>query len=109
MILDIGPQTAARLVAQIQAAGTIVWNGPMGVFEYEPFAAGTEAVARAVAASKAFSVAGGGETLAAISKYGLREQISYISTGGGAFIEMLEGKALPAIEALIARAEVHPG
>jgi len=109
MILDIGPETAAQLVAQIQAAGTIVWNGPMGVFEHQPFAAGTEAVARAVAGSKAFSVAGGGETLAAIAKYGIAARLGYISTGGGAFIEMLEGKALPAVEALVARAKEHRG
>ena len=109
MILDIGPETSALLAAQIQAAGTIVWNGPMGVFEHAPFASGTEAVARAIAGSKAFSVAGGGETLAAIAKYGVAAHIGYISTGGGAFIEMLEGKALPAVEALIVRAEEHRG
>lgn len=105
MILDIGPATTARLVAQIEAAATIVWNGPMGVFEHSPFAAGTEGVARAIARSKAFSLAGGGETLAAVAKYGIAEQIGYISTGGGAFIEMLEGKTLPAVEVLINRAE----
>ncbi|MBM3379021.1 MAG: phosphoglycerate kinase, partial [Betaproteobacteria bacterium] len=84
-------------------------NGPMGVFEHAPFASGTEAVARAIAGSKAFSVAGGGETLAAIARYGVAAHIGYISTGGGAFIEMLEGKALPAVEALIVRAEEHRG
>ena len=103
-ILDIGPETAARLVEQIEAASTILWNGPMGVFEHASFAAGTEAVARAIARSKAFSVAGGGETLAAIAKYGITERMGYISTGGGAFIETLEGKTLPAVEALILRA-----
>jgi phosphoglycerate kinase len=104
LILDIGPQTAQMLAAQLKAAGTIVWNGPMGVFEFEAFGHGTETVARAIAASDAFSVAGGGDTLAAIAKYGLERDISYISTGGGAFLEVLEGKTLPAFEILSRRA-----
>ncbi|MDQ2779717.1 MAG: phosphoglycerate kinase [Pseudomonadota bacterium] len=104
LILDIGPQTAAQLAEQIQTAGTIVWNGPVGVFEFDAFAHGTETVARAIAASNAFSIAGGGDTLAAIAKYGLAEQIDYISTGGGAFLEVLEGKTLPAFEILQKRA-----
>ena len=104
MILDIGPQTAALLAAQIQQAGTIVWNGPLGVFEFEAFSQGTEVVARAIATSDAFSMAGGGDTLAAIAKYGIERDISYISTGGGAFLEVLEGKTLPAFEVLERRA-----
>jgi len=104
LILDIGPRTAARLAAQLMAAGTIVWNGPVGVFEFEAFAKGTEAIARAVAASPAFSIAGGGDTLAAIAKYGIEHQVGYISTGGGAFLEVLEGKQLPAFEILERRA-----
>jgi len=104
MILDIGPQTAALLAAQIQQAGTIVWNGPVGVFEFEAFSQGTEVVARAIATSDAFSMAGGGDTLAAIAKYGIERDISYISTGGGAFLEVLEGKTLPAFEVLERRA-----
>jgi len=104
MILDIGPQTAARYASLIGQAGTIVWNGPVGVFEFAPFENGTRAVAEAVAASKAFSLAGGGDTLAAIAKYGVGERIDYISTGGGAFLEFLEGKRLPAIEVLESRA-----
>jgi len=104
MILDIGPQTAALLAAQIQQAGTIVWNGPVGVFEFEAFSQGTETVARAIATSDAFSMAGGGDTLAAIAKYGIERDISYISTGGGAFLEVLEGKTLPAFEVLERRA-----
>jgi phosphoglycerate kinase len=104
MILDIGPETAAVLSAQIAGAGTVVWNGPVGVFEYEAFSHGTEAIARAVAASGAFSIAGGGDTLAAIAKYGIERQVSYISTGGGAFLEVLEGKTLPAFEILARRA-----
>lgn len=103
MILDIGPKTAARYAALIAGAGTVVWNGPVGVFEFDAFSAGTEAVARAIAASKAFSIAGGGDTLAAIDKYGLAADIGYISTGGGAFLEFLEGKTLPAVAALEAR------
>ena len=104
LILDIGPQTAQMLAAQLKAAGTIVWNGPMGVFEFDAFGHGTETLARAIAASDAFSVAGGGDTLAAIAKYGLEGDISYISTGGGAFLEVLEGKTLPAFEILSRRA-----
>ncbi len=104
MILDIGPQTAARYASLLAQAGTIVWNGPVGVFEFAPFETGTRAVAEAVAASKAFSLAGGGDTLAAIAKYGVGERIDYISTGGGAFLEFLEGKRLPAIEVLESRA-----
>jgi len=104
MILDIGPRTAAALAAQLRAAGTIVWNGPVGVFEFDAFAQGTETVARAIAASDAFSIAGGGDTLAAIAKYGIERDIGYISTGGGAFLEVLEGKTLPAFEILARRA-----
>ena len=104
LILDIGPQTAAQLAAQLKAAGTIVWNGPVGVFEFDAFAHGTETVARAIAASPAFSIAGGGDTLAAIAKYGIEADIGYISTGGGAFLEVLEGKTLPAFEILARRA-----
>jgi phosphoglycerate kinase len=104
MILDIGSRTADMLAASIARAGTIVWNGPVGVFEYDQFGAGTEQIARAIAASSAFSIAGGGDTLAAIAKYGITEDISYISTGGGAFLEFLEGKKLPAVEILEQRA-----
>ena len=104
LILDIGPQSAAALAAILQAAGTIVWNGPVGVFEFAPFSHGTETVARAIAASPAFSLAGGGDTLAAIAKYGIESDIDYISTGGGAFLEVLEGKTLPAIQILERRA-----
>ena len=104
LILDIGPKTAAVLAAQLKAAGTIVWNGPVGVFEFEAFSHGTEAVARAIATSSAFSIAGGGDTLAAIAKYGIEGDVSYISTGGGAFLEVLEGKTLPAFEILARRA-----
>ena len=104
LILDIGPRTAERLAQQLKAAGTIVWNGPVGVFEFEPFAKGTETIARAIAASSAFSIAGGGDTLAAIAKYGIERQIGYISTGGGAFLEVLEGKTLPALDILQRRA-----
>ena len=104
MILDIGPATAARYAEVIGNAGTVVWNGPVGVFEFDAFAAGTEAVARAIAASQAFSIAGGGDTLAAVDKFGIADQVSYISTGGGAFLEFLEGKTLPAVAALEARA-----
>ena len=104
MILDIGPRTAAMLADQLKAAGTIVWNGPVGVFEYEAFSHGTETLARAIAASSAFSIAGGGDTLAAIAKYGIEKQVGYISTGGGAFLEILEGKTLPAFEILQKRA-----
>lgn len=104
LILDIGPQTTARLAAQLKAAGTIVWNGPVGVFEFDAFAKGTEGIARAIAGSSAFSIAGGGDTLAAIAKYGIEKQVGYISTGGGAFLEVLEGKTLPAFEILQKRA-----
>ena len=97
LILDIGPKTSAILAAQLAAAGTIVWNGPVGVFEFEPFSHGTEVIARAIAASPAFSIAGGGDTLAAIAKYGIEKDLGYISTGGGAFLEMLVGKTLPAL------------
>jgi len=105
MILDIGPESAAQLAQSLEAAGTIVWNGPVGVFEREPFARGTEVVARAIAASKAYSIAGGGDTVAAINKFGIADKLSYISTAGGAFLEFLEGKTLPAVAALEARAE----
>ncbi|HEX5311407.1 phosphoglycerate kinase [Aquabacterium sp.] len=104
LILDIGPKTAAKLAAQLKAAGTIVWNGPVGVFEFDAFAKGTEAIARAIAESDAFSIAGGGDTLAAIAKYGIEKDVGYISTGGGAFLEVLEGKTLPAFEILSKRA-----
>ena len=104
MILDIGPKSAAELAAIIAKAGTVVWNGPVGVFEYAQFGAGTKVVAQAIADSAAFSIAGGGDTLAAITKYGISDQISYISTGGGAFLEFLEGKKLPAVEILEQRA-----
>ncbi len=104
MILDIGPKTSAKLAEQLKAAGTIVWNGPVGVFEFEAFSHGTETIARAIAASDAFSIAGGGDTLAAIAKYGIEKDVGYISTGGGAFLEILEGKTLPAIEILTKRA-----
>ena len=104
LILDLGPQTAQLVADKLMAAGTIVWNGPVGVFEFDAFAHGTETVARAVAASSAFSIAGGGDTLAAIAKYGIERQVGYISTGGGAFLEVLEGKTLPAFEILARRA-----
>jgi phosphoglycerate kinase len=100
MILDIGPDTAARYARMIAAAGTVVWNGPVGVFEFDAFGKGTETLARAIAASKAFSIAGGGDTLAAVDKYGIADDIGYISTGGGAFLEFIEGKELPAVAAL---------
>ena len=105
MILDIGPDTAARYAALIHSAGTVVWNGPVGVFEFDAFGKGTETLARAIADSAAFSIAGGGDTLAAVDKYGIENDISYISTGGGAFLEFLEGKTLPAVAALQARAD----
>ncbi|MBK6717859.1 MAG: phosphoglycerate kinase [Burkholderiales bacterium] len=105
LILDIGPKTAAILAEQLKAAGTIVWNGPVGVFEFDAFAQGTETLARAIAESEAFSIAGGGDTLAAIAKYGIEKDVGYISTGGGAFLEVLEGKTLPAFEILSKRAE----
>ena len=104
LILDIGPRTARRLAERLEAAGTIVWNGPLGVFEFEAFSHGTEVVARAIADSRGFSLAGGGDTLAAIAKYGISDDIGYISTGGGAFLEVLEGKTLPALEILHKRA-----
>jgi phosphoglycerate kinase len=108
MILDIGPQTAALYAEHLGRAGTIVWNGPLGVFEHTEFAAGTRRVAEAVAASRAFSIAGGGDTLAAIEQFAVSERISYISTGGGAFLEFLEGKELPAVAVLAKRARA-PG
>ena len=104
MILDIGPETAAKLAQQLKEAGTIVWNGPVGVFEFAAFENGTQVIAHAIAESKAFSIAGGGDTLAAIAKYGIEKQVGYISTGGGAFLEILEGKTLPAFEILAKRA-----
>jgi phosphoglycerate kinase len=104
MILDIGPESAAQLAQLIATAGTIVWNGPVGVFEHDQFAAGTKTIALAIAESKAFSIAGGGDTLAAIAKFSIADKISYISTGGGAFLEFLEGKKLPAVEILEQRA-----
>jgi phosphoglycerate kinase len=104
MILDIGPETAATLAGILHQAGTIVWNGPVGVFEFDAFANGTRVVAEAVAESPAFSIAGGGDTLAAIAKYGIADKVGYISTGGGAFLEFLEGKTLPAVEVLVQRA-----
>ncbi len=104
MILDIGPETAALLAEQLKKAGTIVWNGPVGVFEFDQFANGTKTIAAAIAESPAFSIAGGGDTLAAIAKYGIEDKVGYISTGGGAFLEVLEGKTLPAFEILQKRA-----
>ena len=104
MILDIGPKAAAGLAALLKNAGTIVWNGPVGVFEFDQFGGGTKTIAEAIASSPAFSIAGGGDTLAAVAKYGIADRISYISTGGGAFLEFLEGKKLPAIEILEQRA-----
>ncbi|MEK7346000.1 MAG: phosphoglycerate kinase [Pseudomonadota bacterium] len=104
MILDIGPETAAKLAAQLKQAGTIVWNGPVGVFEFAAFENGTKVIAQAIAESSAFSIAGGGDTLAAIAKYGIEKQVGYISTGGGAFLEILEGKTLPAFAILAQRA-----
>ncbi len=104
LILDIGPQTAKLLAEQLMNAGTIVWNGPVGVFEFAAFEQGTKTIAQAIAASSAFSIAGGGDTLAAIAKYGIEAQVGYISTGGGAFLEVLEGKTLPAFEILARRA-----
>jgi phosphoglycerate kinase len=104
MILDIGPETARRYAELIAKAGTVVWNGPVGVFEFDAFGKGTQTLAQAIAASPAFSIAGGGDTLAAVDKYGIADEVSYISTGGGAFLEFLEGKELPAVSALKARA-----
>jgi phosphoglycerate kinase len=103
MILDIGPETAAQYAQLIASAGTVVWNGPVGVFEFDAFGKGTETLARAIAASDAFSIAGGGDTLAAVDKYGIADDVGYISTGGGAFLEFLEGKELPAVAALTER------
>lgn len=105
LILDIGPETAAKLAAQLMKAGTIVWNGPVGVFEFAAFEGGTKTIAEAIAKSSAFSIAGGGDTLAAIAKYGIEKDVGYISTGGGAFLEVLEGKTLPAFEVLERRAK----
>jgi len=105
MIFDIGPETTARFAAMMQTAGTIVWNGPVGVFEFDQFGEGTKGLGLAIAASDAFSIAGGGDTLAAVDKYGISDKVSYISTGGGAFLEFLEGKALPAVEMLEKRAQ----
>jgi phosphoglycerate kinase len=107
MIFDIGPQTAAHFATMLQQAATIVWNGPVGVFEFDQFGEGTRVVSQAIAASPAFSIAGGGDTLAAVDKYGIAQQVSYISTGGGAFLEFLEGKQLPAVAMLEARYEEH--
>jgi phosphoglycerate kinase len=104
MILDIGPDSAERLAKLMASAGTILWNGPIGVFEFEQFGQGTRALANAIARSKAFSLAGGGDTLAAIEKYQIEDSISYISTGGGAFLEFVEGRKLPAVEILELRA-----
>jgi phosphoglycerate kinase len=104
MILDIGPETAKRYADMVLQAGTVVWNGPVGVFEFDAFGKGTEALAHAIAKSDAFSIAGGGDTLAAVDKYGIAKNVGYISTGGGAFLEFLEGKRLPAVAALEARA-----
>ena len=104
LILDIGPDTAARFAEILKSAGTIIWNGPVGVFEFDQFGEGTRILAEAIADSDAFSVAGGGDTLAAIDKYEVADRISYISTGGGAFLEFVEGKKLPAVEVLERRA-----
>ena len=104
LILDVGPKTAAQFAAMLTAAGTIVWNGPVGVFEFDRFGAGTKAIADAIAAARGFSLAGGGDTIAAIAKYGITDRVSYISTAGGAFLEFLEGRKLPALEILEARA-----
>jgi phosphoglycerate kinase len=104
LILDIGPETAQKLASQLKQAGTIVWNGPVGVFEFSAFEQGTQTIAKAVAESSAFSIAGGGDTLAAIAKYGIEKNVGYISTGGGAFLEILEGKTLPALSILSQRA-----
>jgi phosphoglycerate kinase len=105
MILDIGPDTARSLAGSLEKAGTIVWNGPVGVFENDAFAQGTKTIARAIAKSKAYTIAGGGDTVAAINKFGIAKDIDYISTAGGAFLEFLEGKTLPAVAALEARAD----
>lgn len=104
MILDVGPRTAAQIAARVREAATILWNGPLGVFEHDAFAAGTRVLAEAIAASEGFSLAGGGDTLAAIDQFGIEDQVSYISTGGGAFLEYVEGKTLPAVAVLAERA-----
>jgi phosphoglycerate kinase len=108
MILDIGPHTATVLAAKLKAAGTIVWNGPVGVFEFPAFASGTKVLARAIADSPGYSIAGGGDTIAAINQFGIAKDVDYISTAGGAFLEFLEGKTLPAVAALVAAAEAKP-
>jgi phosphoglycerate kinase len=105
MIFDIGPESAKALAEVIMKAGTIVWNGPVGVFEFDQFGEGTKAISMAIAASPAFSIAGGGDTLAAVDKYNISDKVSYISTGGGAFLEFLEGKKLPAVAILEERAK----
>jgi len=105
MILDIGPKSAQELADIIMSAGTVVWNGPVGVFEFDQFGEGTKTIANAIAATKAFTLAGGGDTIAAIQKYGIYDQVSYISTAGGAFLEFLEGKVLPAVAMLEERAK----
>jgi phosphoglycerate kinase len=105
MILDLGPATVERYAAVVAAAGTVVWNGPLGVFEHPEFAAGTKRIAEAVAAGSGFSIAGGGDTLAAVEQFGISDKVSYISTGGGAFLEFLEGKQLPAVAVLERRHE----
>jgi phosphoglycerate kinase len=105
MIFDIGPETAARFAEILKSAGTIVWNGPVGVFEFDQFGEGTKTLGLAIAESAAFSIAGGGDTLAAVDKYGIEDKVSYISTGGGAFLEFLEGKQLPAVAMLEERAK----
>ena len=104
MIFDIGPDTANHLATMLEGAGTIIWNGPVGVFEFNQFGEGTRTIATAIANSSGFSIAGGGDTLAAVDKYGIADQVSYISTGGGAFLEYVEGKVLPAVEILQQRA-----
>ena len=106
MIFDIGPETTARFADMMKTAGTVVWNGPVGVFEFDQFGEGTKGLGLAIANSDAFSIAGGGDTLAAVDKYGIEDRVSYISTGGGAFLEFLEGKILPAVEMLEKRAQV---
>ncbi|MBT3613523.1 MAG: phosphoglycerate kinase, partial [Thiotrichales bacterium] len=105
MIFDIGPETSARFAEMMRSAGTVVWNGPVGVFEFDQFGEGTKSLGMAIADSSAFSIAGGGDTLAAVDKYGISEKVSYISTGGGAFLEFLEGKKLPAVAVLEERAK----
>ena len=107
MIFDVGPAAAEQIADVINAAGTVLWNGPVGVFEFDQFAGGTETLSRAIASSSAFSLAGGGDTLAAIDKFGIADKVSYISTGGGAFLEYVEGKTLPAVAVLEARAAQH--